>query len=120
MKDMNVTFKDKTVFVNSKPVKEFDVPIMEILIFEKGIAILLEDYLYSRKYRNDENVFFIDFEGNILWQIRYIGHPYEKGENPYVGLTKEDETSFWATTFDGWAYLVDVSTGNIIDSEFVK
>jgi len=65
--------------------------------------------------------FFIDFEGKILWQIKYMsGKTFEKGENPFVGLTKENEISFWATTFDGWAYLVDISTGNIIDSEFVK
>ena len=116
-----VQIKDNSIICNGTKIIEFNYNIKEYLIFKEGIAVcLLSD---SNYYPDGKNVFFVDFNGNILWQIKhaYIDYSFdgEPSVGVYVGLTKENDRSFWAYNSKGFNLLLDIN-GNILDEEFLK
>jgi len=59
---MNIIVKNMGfILADGNLIKEFDIPIDEILIFDKGIAVLLDYWFYLKKYRDSKNVFFYRF-----------------------------------------------------------
>jgi len=110
-----------SIIYNGTKIIEFNFPIKDYLIFKEGIAVCLLNS--SNYYPDGKNVFFVDFNGNILWQIShaYIDYSFdgEPAVNVYVGLIKENDTSFWACNSLGFNLLLDTN-GNILDEEFVK
>lgn len=128
---IHIDSKNGIIYYNGEKIIEFKYSIFNsIIVSYKGIALLL-DY---DKYPNDinidlmagRNILFIDFEGNILWQIRqtfsvsleqiniktpYIGIGYERYDNKdYIG----------AYNPSGWEVLIDIDSGEVINEKFVK
>ena len=64
----------------------------------------------------NENVFGVNLDGNIIWQIPKVDLLYD--DSPFVGLIKEDKKSVWAINWDGTALLLDVNTGEILKREW--
>lgn len=112
---MKIQIENNSVYKDSLKIKEFDFPIKEFISLKHGIAILLHGDYYKN---NNENIFFIDYEGKIVWQIPPIKYIYNT--SPYVGLTKENEESFWATNWDGTTILIDTLTGKIVRNEWAR
>ena len=100
--------------VNNKVIK-FPYEIVKVIHFDDGYCVLL--HTNTKKCR--DNVFFINADGTIRWQIE----PFAYVEKPkYTGYTniwaKDDELHVFM--FDGFDCHIDPKTGKILSRDFVK
>ena len=112
----NIKFKYEKLFYKGDMIYSFDWPIEEVVGVKNLIIVLLSSDCYKK---DNENVFCLDFKGNLLWQIPKMKDTTEE-RNPYVGLIKEDERSIWATNWSGNAYLLDLESGKVLKSKWEK
>lgn len=114
--------KKGEIYVDGTQVVEFQYDIEDCIIFpQKGILVLLD----SEKFPNDirtnpeagRNVFFVNFKGEIVWQIQrvypvWISDPIKYR---YSVVWYKDENTIAAGNFNGMEVLIDVNTGKIIN-----
>ena len=93
---------------------KFPHPIAEVLEFQNIAIVMLAPKLKSAF---NENVYGVDYKGNILWQIQQRKYVYE--DSPYTGIIREGE-NVRLFNWDGAELIVDPSTGRILNEEYRK
>lgn len=66
----------------------------------------------------NENVYCINSDGNIIWQIKKQDYLYR--DSPYVGLRQDAIGNIWLINWDGAQYRIDIFTGNVLEEVFYK
>lgn len=93
--------------------------IEKITIFNDKIILLLnnnEGQIVDKKsFEKSRNVFCVDLEGHILWQIETP----EMEKDFYCNASLEDNKLI-AVTWNGGTYDLDPETGKISNSRFTK
>lgn len=110
---MEVDVKEASLFLGDREVK-FDFPVGEYAEYQKTVVVVLD---VSGKLKADRNVYGINLEGEIVWQLdegtSIDGHSY-------VGLFKDNEGTIRLVNFDGTQLVVNPNSGEIIDQKWYK
>ena len=111
---MNVKIENRKLYIDERLI---DLPYepFKFQLFDGGIALLMNT---NGKYGRD-NVFFINADGTIRWQIE----PFAYVEKPkYTGYTSifERDGELHTFMFDGFDCHIDPKTGKILSRDFVK
>ena len=107
---MIVSFEKASLFLNGEMIKEFDYPIKEVVDFpKKKVIVVLIDRDYYK--RDNENVFCVNLEGQVIWQVPEYEFTYER--SPYVEIGKlEDNVKLW--NWDSSYVIMEPKTGKIL------
>jgi outer membrane protein assembly factor BamB len=105
---MGYSVRGKTIRLENKRTRTFAFPIGDVIEIEGTLVICLKIPM-RRKF--NENVFAIDREGTLLWQVE--PKPRHVANSPYVGLTRQGRR-VRLHNFDGMIYDVDPKTGAVV------
>ena len=99
----------------------FQRDIDKVVEHAEGAAVML----VAISGRSEANVFFVNNDGTIRWQIRPLVSSDDPGKKEigYVGYTSiwfDEDQNLMAYSFLGVRCKVDIKNGFILDSEFVK
>lgn len=111
---MSYSVKKKTIELSSGKTVKFDYPIQEAVEVGDIIVVCL-DVPTNRKF--NENVYALDDQGGLLWQVKPVKHAYER--SPYVGVSKAGELAR-LFNWDGMVYDLNPQTGDIVSSYWGK
>lgn len=116
---MNYSFKNEYLIKNDKKYYRFDWPIKSIIYFnEHDVVIVLLDRECYRK--NNRNIFCIDGESKLIWQIPDIELVTINSEiSPYTKIVKVDNL-VKAFNWDGTILKLDPISGEIVDNSWTK
>lgn len=95
---------------------EFDFPINDTLIFNSKIIVLL-DVLGNTKF--NQNIYAIDFNGDILWQIEKTENLDIIGYCPFISIEIEN-LKLVSFNWCGFKFTIDSNSGKVIESIFTK
>jgi hypothetical protein len=111
------TIKDRQIYFADGKVVDFDHSIAEVVEFDDVLVVRLK---IPPKIVYNENVFGLDFRGEILWKVEPIKHVTE--DSSYVGIKKRGERSdtVFLYNWDGKRLEVDSRTGNVIGRDWLK
>jgi hypothetical protein len=112
--EMSYLIQGRTIELRSGKKVKFDYPVYEAAEVG-GVTIVCLDIPSYRKL--NENVYGLDEQGNILWQVKPVAHHYERSR--YVGVAKVGELAR-LFNWDGQVYDVDPWTGNVMSSYWGK
>ena len=118
-----VTFEGKNLIIESSSgtfIKNFNVEIDEAIIHMHKIFVTLK---LVRYYRDNRNVFCLNENGDILWQIQdpdtyRAGLP--KSDSPFAGIIITEDGKLRAVGVDSWRYDVDMETGKLSNVEYYR
>lgn len=99
---------------NEKKVMTFPYPVADVIQFPDFFVVRLEPAIKSRF---NENVYGVDLEGKIAWQIARRDHVYE--DSPYTAIAQEGEL-VKLFNWDGEELTVDPNSGRIIKKGYGK
>jgi hypothetical protein len=105
---------DRQIVIGDKPV-EFPHPVAEMLEFPETVVVRLE---VPPKSGLNENVFGINYNGKLVWQIPQQEHIRE--DSPYTGINREKDNKVGCYNWDATLYIVNSTTGEIVSKEFLK
>lgn len=114
---VTILFQKNKLIINTaqgKKVIEFKYSIGKVQEFDNCITVMLDPPLNTVF---NENIYGISFDGKVIWQVNKIEHV--DIDSPYTGISKEGDF-LSAYNWDGFNYLIDTKTGNIVDKQFVK
>ncbi|NHA04490.1 hypothetical protein G7092_11815 [Mucilaginibacter sp. HC2] len=106
----------KKIILEKGNIVEFDFPIKETLAFDGKIIVLL-DILENIRY--NKNVFAIDFDGKILWQIAKTENLDMIGYCPFISIEIEN-LKLVSFNWCGFKFTVDAKTGYVTERIFTK
>lgn len=90
----------------------------EVYDYENGYLILFDTGLEKDSSLAEDNVYFISFDGSIVWRIESY-YTYSEGRTSirYFNLRfiEGSPDTFIATTFTGKRIVVDIHSGKIVD-----
>jgi outer membrane protein assembly factor BamB len=66
----------------------------------------------------NENIFCINENGELIWQIESISHFYD--DSPYDRISIISDNTIEAWNYDSINYFVDINTGKILSKKFTK
>lgn len=102
------------IILESGKVVGFKFPIAETLVFEEGIVVMLD---VPPKSGFNENVYGINFDGQILWQIAARKYVYD--DSPYTGIGYKNGMAA-LYNWDGLESVVDPKTGKVLEEDYRK
>jgi len=107
----------------------FDDDVDEILVFPAVCLVHLENISEENGHRwvnmkeqPENNIYGIDSECKIIWNIKQITAPY-LGNRPdefYTCPTKRSVNVFSTAAFRGFTFYIDVNTLEVMDCVFTK
>jgi len=103
----------RLVLSNGREVS-FPYPVAESLNFPHAIVVRLD---VPPKAHFNENVFGISYDGKILWQVLPQQHVRE--ESPYTSISYEGSKA-GLYNWDATLYVVEPTTGKVVDKQFLK
>ena len=109
---MDINVRKNILCINGVE-REFTNDIHTVLEFSNCCIVLLMDDDIP-----DNNVLAVGYDGNILWNISDIvkfNYP-----EAYITISKETESSFSATTYNGTKFVIDVIRRHIMNKEITK
>jgi hypothetical protein len=92
----------------------FLYPIIKAVEFDNIFVVML-DVPPGAHY--NENVFGVDADGNIIWQIEKLPSPYP--DTIYVSLNQQGDKAK-LNNYDGSELVINPATGQLINKRFVK
>jgi len=98
------------VFTNGRR-KQFDNAIADAVDFDEVLVVRL----MPEPFRTNENVYGLDYKGNVLWQIPE--RPQIQGLSPYVGLWRKDTGYIEAFNWNGYTIVLDPKMGSIMTEQ---
>ena len=112
MKNM-YSYKENKLYIGEKELicKE---KIVEIIEFEEQLVIRI-------KYTNHNptnNVFAIDFFGNIIWEIDCVVKPLKS--QTIVSIGKKNDKQISVVAFIGLNFIIDVISGEVVEKVITK
>lgn len=90
----------------------FKYPVAEAIDFQDAIVVRLE---ISVGQQLNENVYGVDYNGQILWQIQRQRHVYSNSPYTYIGR-KGDAALL--SNWDGLELTIEPATGNVMDESY--
>jgi len=111
---MSYTVKKNTLLLPSGKEVEFEYPILQATDLG-GVIVICLAVPQNRKL--NENVYAVDHEGTLLWQVKPVKHVYDKSS--YVGVTNTGKL-VRLFNWDGMVYDVDPKTGVVANSYWGK
>ena len=111
---MDVSIEKYKLFINQKLV-ELPYPVSKFFKYDGGVVVIMN----TRPSECRDNVFFINADGTIRWQIE----PFSYVEKPmYTRYTSifERNGELHTFMFDGFDCHIDPKTGKILSRDFVK
>jgi outer membrane protein assembly factor BamB len=103
--------ENSTLIINGEQIHTFNYPIDSYLIKDDKIFVLLD--LLARGSHNNENVYCLDFEGNIIWQMEKIKRVTP--DSPVVHIELANNT-LKAIDWNGENFTLDINTGKILET----
>lgn len=110
----DVRTEDKKVILSSGKDVAFSYPIAKALEFEDAVVVMLD---VPPGGRMNENVFGINGDGQILWQIEKKPSPYP--DSPYLDLNRIDANAKIGN-WSGDEYVIEPATGKILEERYTK
>ncbi len=117
-----ITFVDNRILKNDHLLYNFESLIDKILQIDSLIFVLLQD---QRERINNRNLYCIDANGKLIWQCEDMlaNRPPDSLEPPYAHYTniwlKDDQ--LWASNYFGThENRLDINTGKIVESHYMK
>ena len=109
---------DKNAIIIGGKRVEFEYDIEDIKEIEGIIAVLLD----SSGVHFSNNVFGLNQDGDLLWQIQDPSEVYNVIPHgvPYVAIRINEAKQLEAFDWGSMKYTVDLKTGKIIDSRWTK
>lgn len=105
----------KIIFETGKFI-QFDFSVQETLVFNGKIIVLLK-ILGNTKF--NQNVYAIDFNGEILWQIERSENLDIIGYCPFISIEIQN-LKLVSFNWCGFKFTIDPDTGKAIESIFTK
>lgn len=68
----------------------------------------------------DENVFAISLRGEVLWTIQRVPDITLNPSDSYVGFVSIGGNSAKIASWNGWVVEVDIATGKVVGSQWLK
>lgn len=97
----------KVVF-DSGRVGSFNYPVAEALGFDKAVVARLEP---PAGVVLNENVYGLDYEGQMLWQVPVRRHVY--ADSPYTNIARRGDDVL-LSNWDGLELTLDPETGRVL------
>lgn len=96
----------------------FESEIFDTLELEDVVIVLLE---WTDTDRPDahRNVYAVDSDGSIRWQVDECPDITGGGQDVYSGLYDHDG-ELWITNLNGMKYRIDLRDGSVLDKKLVK
>lgn len=105
---------DGQLIIGDKQI-EFPYPIAEMLEFSEIIVVRFE---VPPKSGLNENVFGVNYDGEVVWQIPQQIHVRE--DSPYTSINRENYNEVGCYNWDATLYIVNSMTGKVVGKEFLK
>lgn len=112
----NYHIDQKKIIFETGNIVEFDFPIKETIVFDGKIIVLLDIWGNTRY---NQNVFAIDFNGKILWQIERTENLDMIGYCPFINI-ETDNLKLVSFNWCGFKFTVDAKTGEVTERIFTK
>lgn len=112
MKNM-YSYKENKLYINEKEIV-YKEKIMEIIEFEEQLIVRI-------KYTKDNptnNVFAIDFFGDLIWEIDSVVKPLES--QTIVSVGKKNDKQISVVSFVGLNLIIDVISGEVVEKVITK
>lgn len=106
------------IFLNDVKVS-FMREIYKVLELSDGVVVLTHGFLRSDEL-DERNVYFVNMDGSIKWQIEHLGLPKNAGYQGYTSISLDEQNNLRAFNFHGFDCKVDVQNGNILEKVFTK
>jgi hypothetical protein len=87
--------------------------IRKILQVPCGILVLTDGISKSGSLE-ERNVFFINLDGSIKWQIQHLGLPKHRGYQGYITLDIDTDGKIQVVSFRGVLCEVNIDTGELL------
>ena len=93
--------------------------------FLKQVLYLNDRIIYrllvnTFEYKNNENIYCIDNEGKLLWQVESKDN-FPNPIHPYTGIRLDEKTGeLWAYNWNGFDCQLDIETGKVLKQIFTK
>jgi len=107
---MEYSIKEKDLFFEGKIIQSFITKITHLLVFSDLAIVILDYYSYNQ---DNENVFGVNNEGEIIWQIEGYPHVYE--HSPFVDISQNADKLVTAFNWDGSRIIINPMTGRIVE-----
>ncbi|MGN8072637.1 hypothetical protein [Mucilaginibacter sp. 22184] len=118
MNTENYHIDEKKIVFEKGLTVEFDFPIKETLVFNDKIIVLL-DIVGTTNTKYNQNVFAIDRNGKILWQIERTENLDAIGYCPFISI-EMDNLNLVSFNWCGYKFIIDPKTGEVIERIFTK
>jgi hypothetical protein len=106
--------KLKLINSESEKIVTFNFPIRQVVSFRDCYIVRIEPDIGQV---DNENIFGVSSEGNILWQIEPMLHVYK--DSPYTGVSQEGDLAKLCN-WDGTDLIIAPYTGKIIKQSYSK
>ena len=112
---MKFEYKNKILTIGDKSV-DFENQIMEVVDFGSYLVVRTDYY----KSTTNENVYGVNEQGQIIWQIKKMsklthnGKEYNGITDPYSCLTKIDNNRIKLHNWDNTSFDVDSKSGELL------
>lgn len=111
---MNYSIRGKTLELRSGKKAEFQYRIHDAVEIDDVTIVCLEVPLNRRL---NENVYALDGQGNLLWQVKPMNHVPEN--SPFIGVERAGQLAR-LFNWDGKVYDINPKTGDIVSSYWGK
>ena len=118
-----VKFENKKLIIESSNgtfIKNFNLEIDEVCIHMNKILVILK---LVRDDKENRNIFCLDEDGKILWQIKdpYDYNPYiKKSDSRFTGIIIKPDNKIIVNNLNSNIYEVDINTGNLTMAGWTK
>ena len=102
------------IILNNGKVVKFSQKVEEILQFQNMLIVRIESPM---GVVFNENIYGVDLNGVIIWQIPKVDHVHEN--SPYTGMKLAGD-SIILYSREGVEHTIEPKTGKIIKKELVK
>lgn len=106
-------FENNAVFKNENLLLNLDAEVLDMIVLHNDIILLLK----SNATLKDRNVFCYDTNGSVKWQIPAPISIHK--ENDFTGIYLRD-SELYAYNRSGVEYNLDIETGRVKASEFIR
>lgn len=97
--------------------------IKQTVNLDNGLSIVrinVSEDKYMSKNESNYNIYCVDKDYNIVWQVKEIKTKVPFGDDPFCYLSKDVNGEIIADRFTGFTYKIDPETGEAEQTGFHK
>lgn len=92
----------------------YPLNILKYDYIDGNVLVLMESPMKSNF---NENLILFDSNGNLLWIVEEVEHPYN--DSPYDGFDINNNV-IYGYNYDSHTYTIDIKTGKILNKIFTR